>query len=104
MRTTDQFRFGIRRLLILTTAVAVIIALSVRIDVTWHIQTMVAGYLLLVVGWMIMRVPSLYGKFWELRKRSQQVAEHRLRLEKEALKARQDRSTGARARRPAKQP
>ncbi len=76
-------------MLVLTTAVAGISALSVRIDVPWLFQSVVAAYFIFLAVWIIMRVPSLYARFWELRKRSHQIAEHRLTLERDALNAKQ---------------
>jgi membrane protein YdbS with pleckstrin-like domain len=89
MKTIGQFQFGIRRMLVLTTAVAVIFALSARINVPWLVQSVVAGYFIFLSVWIIMRVPSLYRRFCELRKRSHQIAEHRLTLKREALNAKQ---------------
>jgi len=89
MKTSGQFQFGIGRLLVLTTAVAGISALSVRIDVPWLFQSVVAGYFMFLAVWIIVRVPSLYGRFWELRKRSHQIAEYRLTLERDVLSAKQ---------------
>ena len=86
MKKPVPYQFGIRSLLILTTAVAVIIAMSIRIDAPTLFQALVAGYFIFFVGWMIMRVPTLYRNFSELRKRWRQLKRHRIESELDASK------------------
>jgi predicted membrane chloride channel (bestrophin family) len=97
MKISSTFQFGIGRLLVLMTVVAGISALSVRIAGPSLFQSVVAMYFIMLAIWIVMRVPSLYDKFRELRKRSHQIAEHRLALERDLVSVKQtvDRSKGA---------
>jgi hypothetical protein len=88
-KSSGRYQFGIRRLLILTTAVALIVVISIRLAAPRLVQVVVAAYFVFLVGWMIMRLPSLYVKLAELCKRADQVAERRVTLEADALKAKQ---------------
>ena len=85
-RGDRPFQFGIRRLLLLTTAVAIIIALLIRIDAPLFVQAGAAAF----TSWIIMRGPRLVSIFSQLRKRSHQLAQQRATLVADALKAKQD--------------
>ena len=71
MMRLDRFQFGIRRLLILTTAVGLIIAVVIRI-VPDLFRPAVAAYFFLA-SWIIMRSPYVYGRLSELRMQMRQV-------------------------------
>ena len=58
-----QFQFGIGRLMALTAAVAVVMAVSVKLDVPQFAQWCFAGYLVFFVGWAVMRGPNMYATF-----------------------------------------
>ncbi len=88
-KRSDRFQFGIRRLLILTTAVGIIIAVVIRIDARNLFRPVVAAYLIFLVGWIIMRLPHVYARFSELRMRSRHVKKHRRDVERDALHAKQ---------------
>lgn len=81
MKTPGPFQFGILRLLILTTAVAMIIAVSTRIAAPFLFQAVLAAYLLFFVCWIIMRAPNMVRNLSELRQRRRQQQRHRIELE-----------------------
>ncbi|HUG67591.1 MAG TPA: hypothetical protein VMM76_07560 [Pirellulaceae bacterium] len=88
MAKNIQFQFGIRRLIILTSAVAVVMAVSVRLDAPQVAQWAFAAYLALFVGWAVMRGPNMYAKFIEARARRHQLMQRRSELESEAAELR----------------
>ena len=89
MKRSERFQFGIRRLLILTTMVGLIIAVVIRIDALSLFRPVVAAYFIFLASWTIMRLPHVYGKFSDLRKRSRQVKKHRRDSEIDVLHAKQ---------------
>ena len=89
MKESVPFQFGIRRLLILTIAVAVISAVASRINAPMLFQTVVAAYFIFLIGWAVMRVPSIWTNFSKLRERSRQLKERRVESLQEARKAKQ---------------
>ncbi|MCA9146866.1 MAG: hypothetical protein H6821_05650 [Planctomycetaceae bacterium] len=91
MAKTSQFQFGISRLIILTSAVAVVMAVSIRLNVPQFAQWMLAGYLAFFVGWAVMRGPNMYAKLCVAREKRQVLKQHRSELESEAAKLRRGR-------------
>lgn len=88
MVKNTQFQFGIRRLIILTSAVAVVMAVSVRLDAPQVAQWAFASYLAFFVGWAVMRGPNMYADFVETRARRRQLMQRRSELESEAAELR----------------
>jgi hypothetical protein len=91
MAKTSQFQFGIGRLIILTSAVAVVMAVSIRLDVPQVAQWMFAGYLAFFVGWAVMRGPDMYANLCVAREKRRKLKQHRSELESEAAKLRRGR-------------
>ena len=77
MAKTSHYQFGIGRLIILTTAVAVVMAVSIRLDVPQLAQWCFAGYLAFFVVWSVMRGPNMYAKLAEIRGQQRTVKRHR---------------------------
>ena len=88
MVKTSQFQFGIGRLIVLTSAVAVVMAISVRLDAPQFAQWVFAGYLVFFVGWVVMRGPNMYAKLVEARGQRRQLKRRRSELETEAAELR----------------
>ena len=84
-----RFQFGIRRLLILTTVAAVVSAWAAHHNAPVFLQAVLAAYLMIFTGWVIMRVPSIWDKHSALRERWRQVKQRRIELETTALQAKQ---------------
>ena len=90
MKLASPSQFGIRRVLVLMTAVAACCALVVRLNAPWIVQVSLAVYLILFAGWMVLRIPSLYSKFASLRARSREIADRRRKLKSEASQSQQE--------------
>ena len=91
MGNKGQFQFGIRRLIVLTLAVAVITAFSVRIDVPKLGQLVLATYCMFLVGWTVLRGPAVCADLLEARRRHRQLKERRRELESEVRELRRQR-------------
>ncbi|MEO8495930.1 MAG: hypothetical protein ABI614_12720 [Planctomycetota bacterium] len=90
MAKTTHFQFGIGRLIVLTSAVAVVMAVSIRIDAPQFAQWVFAAYFAMLVGWAVMRGPSVYAKIIEARSRRREVQQRRNELESEASELRKN--------------
>ena len=88
MAKTSHFQFGIGRLLVLTTAVAVVMAVSIRLDVPRFAQWCLAGYLVFFVVWVVMRGPDMYAKLRVAREQRRMLKQRRNELESEAAELR----------------
>ncbi len=88
MAKSSHFQFGIGRLIILTSAVAVVMAVSIRIDAPQFAQWVFAAYLLMFVGWAVMRGPSVYANVAEARDRNHKLMDRRSELDAEASELR----------------
>ena len=88
MAKTSHFQFGIGRLITLTSAVAVVMAVSIKLDVPQFAQWMLAGYLAFFVGWAVMRGPDMYAKLRDARERRRKLKQRRRELESEAAELR----------------
>jgi hypothetical protein len=86
MARTSHFQFGIGRLIILTSAVAVVMAVSMRIDASQFAQWILTGYLMFFVGWTVMRGPDMYAKIRETREQRRKLKQRRHELESDAAK------------------
>jgi len=81
MAKTSHFQFGIGRLIILTSAVAVVMAVSIRLDVPRLAQWVFAGYLAFFVGWAVMRGPNMYAKLRDARAKRRMLKQRRGELD-----------------------
>jgi hypothetical protein len=90
MAKTSQFQFGTGRLIVLTSAVAVVLAVSIRLDVPQVVQWVLAGYLAFFVAWIVMRGPNIYAKLLAARNRRCWLDQRRSELEREAAELRED--------------
>lgn len=85
---SKRFQFGIGRLIILTSAVAVVMAVSIRLNAPQFAQWCFAGYLVFFVVWAVMRGPDLYAKIRDIRDRRRMLKQRRGELESEATELR----------------
>ena len=76
--------------MILTSAVAVIMAVSVQLDAPHVARWAFAGYLAFFAGWAVMRGPNMYTKLIESRDRRRKLKQRRGELESEAAELRRD--------------
>ena len=90
MAKISHLQFGIGRLIILTSAVAVVMAVSIRLDVPQFAQLCFAGYLVFFVGWSVMRGPDMYAKLRDARDRRRILNQRRSELESEAAELRRN--------------
>ena len=90
---SKRFQFGIRRLIALTTAVAVVMAICVRIDASQFVKWVFAGYLTVFVAWAVMRGPNVFDKLREVREQRRKVEQSRDELKSEAGELRQASTT-----------
>ena len=88
MAKTSHFQFGIGRLLVLTSAVAIVMAVSIRLDVPRFAQWCLAGYLVFFVVWVVMRGPDMYAKLRVAREQRRMFKQRRDELESEAAELR----------------
>jgi len=88
MAKISHLQFGIGRLIILTSAVAVVMAVSIRLDVPQFAQLCFAGYLVFFVGWSVMRGPDMYAKLSDASKQRRKLKQRRDELESEAAELR----------------
>ncbi len=88
MAKTLHVQFGIGRLIILTSAVAVVMAVAIRLDVPQFAQWIFAGYLVFFVVWAVMRGPDMYAKILDARDRRRMLKQGRGDLESEAAELR----------------
>ena len=84
-----RFQFGIFRMIVLTTATALVLAVSIRIDAHRITQGIAGAYLLAVVYWLIMRGPIVFGRLADTYKRRGSIRVRRLELEREIQLKRQ---------------
>ncbi len=85
MEGNIRFQFGIARLIILTTVIAVVIAISIRIDAPKLTQGIVAAYFLFVVVWVVMRGPTVAAGLTDVYRRRGKLKDRRAELEREVL-------------------
>jgi hypothetical protein len=90
MAKQSYFQFGIGRLMILTSAIAVVMAISIRIDAPQIAQWAFTVSLALMVAWMVMRGPGVYAKIIEARNRRRKGEQRRNELEAEATELRRN--------------
>ncbi len=83
----DRFQFGIRRLMVLALAVAVVLSISVRIGTSPIPQVLFAVWLGSIVGWAIIRGPRVCAKLAAARLAILSIKERRAELEREARDA-----------------
>ena len=83
-----QFQFGTGRLIALTTVVAVIMAITMRLNAPHVAQIVLGAYFTFFASWIVMRGPSIYANWFELRKRRQEIKDRRRKLEGEASELR----------------
>ena len=83
-----RLQFGTRRLIALTSAVAVVMAMSIRIDAPALTQVVLAAYFMFFVGWAVMRGPSVYANLVEVGSLRRKLKDRRCELESEALELR----------------
>jgi hypothetical protein len=74
---TGRFQFGIARLLVLTTACAAIAALVMAIRVPAPSRLIVATYLLLMTGWLILRGPHIAQRLAQASAQRRRIAQTR---------------------------
>ena len=84
----SHFQFGIGRLIILTSTVAVVMAVSVQLDAPQFARWVFAGYFAFFIGWAVMRGPNIYAKMVEARDRRHKLKQRRSELESEAAELR----------------
>jgi len=82
---TIRYQFSIRRLLILTSVVAVVMAVSIRLGASQVMQGLFAAYFVFLAGWAVMRGPNVYANLVAARRRRSKLKERRLALESQAL-------------------
>jgi hypothetical protein len=79
-----RFQFGIRRLLVLLLmAVAVVTALAVRSSGHPAFRAVLAAYFILIIGWAVMRLPTVWRSMADVRRRSRRLKHRRSKLEKD---------------------
>lgn len=83
MTTSNRIQFGIGRLMVLTTLVAVCMAISVRFHSPTVAQGIFAVYLIFVAGWAVVRGPTLFADLVVVNKKLRQVKAQRAELERE---------------------
>jgi hypothetical protein len=88
MAKNSHFQFGIGRLIILMSAVAVVMAITVRLDAPQVAQWVFAGYLAFFVGWAVMSGPNMYAKLAEAREQRRMLQQRRSELESETAELR----------------
>jgi hypothetical protein len=80
MSSSRPYQFSLRRLLFLSAAVAVALALARWMDASPEAQAIVGGYLTLLVIWSAMRWPAVRANLREVRERRKRILEERRRL------------------------
>jgi hypothetical protein len=88
-------QFGIGRLMVLTTVVAVIMTIAVRINAPQVAQGLLVGYLLFFAFWAVIRGPSIYADLTDINKRRRQIKQRRSDLERELEVRKKYRQTDA---------
>ena len=89
LNNTTAFQFGVRRLLILTTTVAVIMAITIRQVMPALFRTVVAGYFVTFAFFVILRGPTVYRRLSSWRARLRELKTQRLDLQREVSKLKQ---------------
>ncbi len=79
----NQFQFGIGRLLVLTTVVAIVIAISSRLNGSRLIQGLIVIYLVFFFGWIVMRGPNVIAGLVGFYKKRHRLKSRRKELETE---------------------
>lgn len=82
-----RFQFGVRRLIVLTVVVAIIMAAAIRLEAPTFFRALVIGYFAVLCVWVVMRWPAV-----ELARRRRYLAERRDQLEQVVSAARQQTS------------
>ncbi len=85
MNRGSQFQFGIRRMLFLTAALAVICGFAVRLEIRVVYQVAILVYFSFFTLWAVIRLPSIREG---MRQRSEEIERRRLELVEEAQRAR----------------
>jgi hypothetical protein len=85
-------QFGIRRLMVLTAAVAVVITISLRIDAPRLAQGVLAVYFISLVGWAVMRGPTVCANLAEVLEQRRQLKQRRIELESKAQELKRTRA------------
>ena len=83
MIKNDRFQYGIGRLIVLTSVVAIAMTISVRINVPRLTQGLFAVYLALLAGWAVMRGPTVVSGLMAVNVKRRKLLEHRAKLERE---------------------
>ena len=86
---STAFRFGVRRLLILTTTVAMIMAITSRLVMPSLFRAVVASYFAIFAFFVIMRGPTVYRRLSAWRGRLRKLKTQRLDLQREVSKLKQ---------------
>ncbi len=87
---TFKLQFGIRRLLALTFGVAMVMAIVVRIAFPQELhgvlmRWILGGYLLFIVGWVVVRGPGIYAKIAGASSRRRDLKQRRAELAQEVV-------------------
>ena len=83
MTHSDRFQFGIGRLMVLTSIVALVMTVSIRISAPIIAQALFACYAIFMAGWAVMRGPKIVAELIEVNGKRKQVAQRREELMRE---------------------
>lgn len=77
------FKFGIGRLMVLTSVVAIAMTISIRFHAPVLSQGLFAIYLITLAGWVVIRGPTVIADLREVNVKRRKLQERRLELERE---------------------
>jgi hypothetical protein len=82
-RQGAPFQYSIRRLMVLTTVVAIVVGVAWSFDFPELFRAALAVYFLTFAVWAVVRGPRLYADLRRLRAEHRRLAQRRARLERE---------------------
>ncbi len=83
MTESVGFKFGIGRLMVLTSVVAIAMTISIRFHAPILSQGLFAIYLVSLAGWAVVRGPAVVADLREIKVKRRKIQERRLELESE---------------------
>ena len=78
-----RFQFGIGRLMVLTSVVAIAMTIAVRINAPRLVQGLFAVYLVSLAGWTVMRGPTVVSGLRSIHFKRRELQERRAELERQ---------------------
>ena len=94
MSESVGFKFGIGRLMVLTSVVAIAMTISIRFHASILSQGLFAVYLVTLAGWAVIRGPTVVADLKEINSKRRKLQERRLELERDLRNRKSVDSTG----------